>query len=296
LSVSYEVQYIEGEPEDVDEPTFSKDDSDEFSSQEDNSLKNKKSAISSNQHSKKDLIEYLSTDNMMFDENSTMTNEALNINSINLGSKKQRQNEMNNDNEDDLIDTIEKSTDVRRNKSYDYLSNDDETSNLETNTNFKNRFVKEVIGDLSSSDDEIGEDEYQDEGIEQKASQFDNNESNSNMESVLSNAKSKLLEGPDENQENDNDIMSYDDNSNNNLEEATYSNQDRKNELIDKLNKLLGEIQIIQEGGERREIEINPINNPVLKAHLSSRLNNLIEDENKKKKEIEQTQNLLAIN
>ncbi len=66
-----------------------------------------------------------------------------------------------------------------------------------------------------------------------------------------------------------------------------------KTELQSKLDKLMDELQKIKEERRKREIEINPINNPVLKAHLSSRLNNLIEEEKKKINEIEEIKTLL---
>lgn len=61
-----------------------------------------------------------------------------------------------------------------------------------------------------------------------------------------------------------------------------------KSELNNQLNKLLDELAKIQEERKRREKEIAPINNPVLKAHLSSRLRVLLDEENKKRNEIEE--------
>ena len=66
-----------------------------------------------------------------------------------------------------------------------------------------------------------------------------------------------------------------------------------KAELNSKLAKLMDELERIREERHKREIEIQPINNPVLKAHLSSRLNNLIEEENRKANEIEELKSLM---
>lgn len=66
-----------------------------------------------------------------------------------------------------------------------------------------------------------------------------------------------------------------------------------KQELNQKLTRLKEELHRIQEERRKREIEINPINNPVLKAHLSSRLNSLIDEENRKTKEIDDLTALL---
>ena len=73
----------------------------------------------------------------------------------------------------------------------------------------------------------------------------------------------------------------------------TSNIEDKNVELNAKLSKLMDELQRIQEERKRREIEINPINNPVLKAHLSSRLNNLIDDEKRKTEEINEIKFLL---
>ncbi len=61
-----------------------------------------------------------------------------------------------------------------------------------------------------------------------------------------------------------------------------------KSELNAKLGQLMGELQRIRDDRSKRENEIKNINNPVLKAHLTSRLNNLIEDENRKQSEIDE--------
>ncbi len=58
--------------------------------------------------------------------------------------------------------------------------------------------------------------------------------------------------------------------------------------LSDKLNGLMDELQKIQDDRKKLENEIKNINNPVLKAHLSSRLKNLIDEEERKQGEIDE--------
>lgn len=61
-----------------------------------------------------------------------------------------------------------------------------------------------------------------------------------------------------------------------------------KRNLSAKLLTLKDELQKIRDDREKRENEIKNINNPVLKKHLTSRLNNLIEEENRKQAEIDE--------
>lgn len=61
-----------------------------------------------------------------------------------------------------------------------------------------------------------------------------------------------------------------------------------KTNLSAKLLTLKDELQKIRDDREKRENEIKNINNPVLKKHLTSRLNNLIEEENRKQAEIDE--------
>lgn len=70
-------------------------------------------------------------------------------------------------------------------------------------------------------------------------------------------------------------------------------NKANKTEMNNKLANLIDELQKIKDDRETRENEIKNINNPVLKAHLTSRLNNLIEEENKKQSEIDEIKSLL---
>lgn len=80
--------------------------------------------------------------------------------------------------------------------------------------------------------------------------------------------------------------LNFSDLSSSDGEDATTSKDD-KSELNSKLSRLTDELQRIREDREKRESEIKNINNPVLKAHLTSRLNNLIEEENRKQSEID---------
>lgn len=66
------------------------------------------------------------------------------------------------------------------------------------------------------------------------------------------------------------------------------TNKVNRNELNAKLSVLMDELQRITEDREKREREIKNINNPVLKANFTTRLNNLIEDQNRKQSEIDE--------
>lgn len=70
--------------------------------------------------------------------------------------------------------------------------------------------------------------------------------------------------------------------------DSTTDNKSNQNELNDKLNKLMEELKKIRSDREKRENEIKNIPNPALKAHLTSGLNKLIEEENRKQSEIDE--------
>ena len=100
--------------------------------------------------SKKVHMEDNSVDNM--DENSTL---------IEMGSKKPSASGsgMVGNDEDTMASGDGRGTRSNLdNKNFDDLTNDEDASNLESSTNFKNKFVKEVIGDLSSSEDDDDDD------------------------------------------------------------------------------------------------------------------------------------------
>lgn len=127
---------------------------------------------------------------------------------------------------------------------------------------------------------------------EEKPTQSD--DSNSNLESVASKSKSNFNEFEEnaETMEGGEDTMDDDDEDDDENSRmfggAVTAGDKTKSELNNQLNKLLDELAKIQEERKRREIEIEPINNPVLKAHLSSRLRVLLDEENKKRNEIEE--------
>lgn len=162
MSVSFEVVYVEGEEpnmgEDDQEGERKKYDWDEDSmmSQDDNSSslmrRSKKpnaatsllaGGSSNTQNVKKDLIDDFSVDNL-FDENSTMT-EMGKKTSHGMDDTALTGGQLDRSNPD-------------RNKNDEDLSNDEDASNLESTVNIKNLFVKEVIGDLSSSDEDEDDD------------------------------------------------------------------------------------------------------------------------------------------
>ena len=60
-----------------------------------------------------------------------------------------------------------------------------------------------------------------------------------------------------------------------------------------KLAELEQELEKIREDRRKKENELNSIKNPVLKAQFTPGLNNLINEENKKLNEIEQTKFML---
>ena len=66
------------------------------------------------------------------------------------------------------------------------------------------------------------------------------------------------------------------------------TNKVNRSELNAKLTALMDELERITEDREKREREIKNINNPVLKANFTTRLNNLIEDQNRKQSEIDE--------
>lgn len=169
-------------------------------------------------------------------------------------------------------------------------SNLDATSNR---TNFKNIFVKEVLGDLSSSDEneeDDDDDEIDEEENDTKAKSATSGLFGADDDSIsnFEDAKTELnnygdsdvdkTKMEDEVEETDRDEASF----------MSPPQKDPKSELTSKLNTLMDELKKIQEERKRKEIEIQPINNPVLKNYLTSKLNNLIEEENKKQNEIEE--------
>lgn len=186
-----------------------------------------------------------------------------------------------------------------RTKNYEDETIDDEASNLESTSNFKSMFVKEVLGDLSSSDEEDDEDEEEEDQNEdeEKANNEQSDDSNSNMESVASKSKSNYneFEGEEENaaEEMDEDETMDDDENTNAGGDFSSQGRSKSDELNAKLNKLYGDLHRIQEERVKREDEIKHISNPGLKVRLSSRLNNLIDEENKTKNEIEELKSLM---
>ncbi len=76
--------------------------------------------------------------------------------------------------------------------------------------------------------------------------------------------------------------------SSNSMDVAKEQNNNFKTALNDKLNGLMHELKKIQDDRKKLENEIKNINNPVLKAHLSSRLKNLIDEEERKQGEIDE--------
>lgn len=347
--IDYEVAYVDAESAEFLEDDEVNDikSNDDYSSQDENTLnkslseqiKSKtkstgsseaKSSLKATQFKSKEIIDESNlssaADNDIYDDSSLMNPSHLksHTNYDDQENTTNTNNPSNNDYDDEDASNMSSSLAV----------------NKESRTTFKNLFVKQVIGDLSSSeedadnedekasnkddDDEINDDNDGVEDNESKISKIkdhigqNDEESESNLESaVVSKSKYSF------NDKNDNNefLMSAGDemdDSASNLNNKTGSNKkedienlslsstsssstassasnvsNNKQDLKQKLNKLMDELHRITEERKRREVEINPINNPVLKAHLSSRLNNLIEEENKKTNEINELKSLL---
>jgi transcription initiation factor TFIID subunit 7 len=324
VKIDYEVTYV-----DADSAEFLDDDdqvndliksNDEYSSQDENTIN--KSFLNEDQKSQKatasraekqpkpskggdnndkktsfkskEIIEESNMSSEMYDESSMMkSNQNYDENTTNNG--------YNDEDESNMSNVNEKSSN---------------TNNNNNRTNFKNLFVKQVIGDLSSSSDEDEDDrktknEDDDEDLDNKSKEIGQDESESNLEPVVM-PKTSLYDTNDNNEydEMDNQVSNNRNNKNDNNKDfedlsissssssssssATSNKSSDKNELKEKLNRLMDELDQIKGERKRREDEINAIPNPALRKHLQSRLNNLIEDENKKMDEIEELKSNLA--
>jgi transcription initiation factor TFIID subunit 7 len=245
---------------------------------------NKKTSFKS-----KEIIEESNMSSEMYDESSMMkSNPNYDENTTNNG--------FNDDEDSNMSNVNEKSSG---------------TSNNNNRTNFKNLFVKQVIGDLSSSSDEDDDDtktknEDDDEDLENKSKEIGQDESESNLEPVVipktsfndTNDNNEFDEMDDSESNNNNNKKDIEDlsisSTSSSSSSSTSSNKStNKNELKEKLNRLMDELDQIKSERKRREDEINAIPNPALRKHLQSRLNNLIEDENKKIDEIEELKSIL---
>lgn len=252
-----------------------------------------------------------------------------------------------------ISNAVTKSKNGQENKSIEQ-TNEDTIS--KSRTTFKNLFVDDVIGDLSSSSEEenentemnnsadkdLKEDDLSDEESEDEdTNDEENRKSKKATQHKQSDVKNELF-GDDSlsntsanqhNEDNDDDQLKEksapvnidedsmynldvkpasvskqneeltnadlsedmgDDNSLFTTSKTSISGEIKNAELNTKLNKLRDELQRIQEERKRKEIEINPINNPVLKARLTSLLNNLIEEERRKTEEIDEILSLLS--
>ncbi|RNA23347.1 transcription initiation factor TFIID subunit 7 [Brachionus plicatilis] len=170
-------------------------------------------------------------------------------------------------------------------------SND--ASNLDASSNrtsFKNIFVKEVLGDLSSSDENADEDddEEEDEENETKSKSIASRLFGADDDSISNFEDAKTDQNNYEESDVDKTKMDEDD-----VSLMSPPQNDPKSEIASKLNNLMEELNKIQEERRRKEIEIEPINNPVLKNYLTSKLNSLIEEENKKHIQVEELKKLL---
>ena len=235
----------------------------------------------------KEIIEESNMSSEMYDESSMMkSNQNYDENTTNNGYNDEDESNMSNINDKSL------------------------GTNNNNRTNFKNLFVKQVIGDISSSSEEDEDDaktknEDDDEDLENKSKEIGQDESDSNLEPTVipktsfndTNDNTEFDEMDDSesnnnNNNNNNNNKDIEDLSISSTSSSSSSNSSNKssdkNELKEKLNRLMEELDQIKSERKRREDEINAIPNPALRKHLQSRLNNLIEDENKKMDEIEE--------
>lgn len=297
VKVEYEVCYVEA---DLD------DDNDESKIVEKNEYD---SDFDENMDKDKSITEGFKSKSMI--EESNMSTEDVNDDTSSMPARKQTK--VKTTDQDDTSN-LNPSTTIN----FDDVSND--ASNLDGNnknknrTNFKNLFVKDVLGDLSSSEEENDEDEDDAEDDEEEEDDFDkrskasskpkiktvssglfgedsisnfddpkntdtnaqnefeNEESYSNIESTINKSKfndtNEIGMGDDEeDEETDNELtkkvnMETDDTSSNMLSKKSnyddgsmmspaQNENDKKAEMNAKLNKLMDELQRIQE--ERKE-------------------------------------------
>jgi transcription initiation factor TFIID subunit 7 len=340
IKVDYEVLYVEGDLDD-EENNMSKENVNQNEDDYDSSDMDETSKMASFKNSADKLNESSSQFKSKMEE-SNMSSD-IDDDSIMLKSAKSKRVQ-------NLDDTNLNAT------NFDDYSND--TSNLmSTNsdkkvnrTNFKNLFVKEVIGDLSSSSNESDQ-ERDGEKIKTtkstKTKVFTNEDSVTNFDDATSAADNnfdeyeegdgddeenykddnedesisvafeskKTNEGKNKNSSNNtkkvniNDMLGFEEDDDldsdeededdeeekksNNNEEDDDQDGDDKEEIRNQLGSLHEDLKRIQEDRKKREIEISSINNPVLKAHLTSRLNILIDEEGKKLAKIDELKALL---
>jgi TATA-binding protein-associated factor Taf7 len=158
--------------------------------------------------------------------------------------------------------------------------NDDEDSQfinestaMDVTSKSKSLFGDLDDDDLDDTEEDEDEEEEEEETVEQQQQQQQQQVQGQKADPVAKNLNLEydLSQSSDEEEEED----------------------EENSELNRTLQKLVGELSEIQDERKKREIEIQPINNPVLKAHLSSRLNKLIDDERKKMAEIDEIKSLL---
>jgi hypothetical protein len=172
----------------------------------------------------------------------------------------------------------------------------DEETDDEDNTNEVKASKANVKSELFGEDSLSNTSENQNDDDEQQPTKERNAPVNIDEDSMynLDAKPASVLKQDEARAEADLSEDMGDDNSLFTTSKTSISSEIKNAELNGKLNKLKDELQRIQEERKRKEIEINPINNPQLKALLTSRLNNLIEEERRKTEEIDEIKSLLS--
>lgn len=304
VKVDYEVVLVDGELEDENLDEENKNLLDDDSSQEDeNNQMNINTECSNTGYL--DSIQDNLTSNTTNPMGVTNTKVKKQIEESNMSSAM--------DDEDSIMITSK----VKLNDkptTFDEFSNDNSNFATTSSKPTNKYFVEEVIGDLSSSSDENDDDEDENKDSENDESKLDasatvHHNEESNFDDFANESKEKSSknidlhdantmdgEAADEDDDDDDEENKEKNNFPSSLSSSPSSNKSAANnkaEMRNKLAQLEDELKRIKEERRKREIEISSINNPVLKKHLSSRLNNLIDDESKKTNEIEELKSLL---
>lgn len=193
IKIDYEVLYVEGDPEDDDDDkkdnSTNNDDDYDDSSQEENTIMHNPNDASKSEMENDHTIDNSTINNL----NTTAT--AIDSNpptSTNNKSKSKSKSIIEDSNMSSAQEYIDESSSIMapplsksdKNAKIDEindeftndnsnLNEDSKTSDTKNRTNFKNLFVKQVIGDLSSSSDDLDgdnedEDDYDDEKTDKK--------------------------------------------------------------------------------------------------------------------------------
>lgn len=174
----------------------------------------------------------------------------------------------------------------RSTRNYDDDEDDEEDENSRVAASkTKELTTKSLFGESDENDSDAPESE---EDEDEEVDTFDEDDDDKTRGSEISKPRTSQTTA---NLAYDLSLSSSD--HNNTELEASQQQQQADDHLTESLNKLMNELAKIQEDRKKREIDVQAINNPVLKARLSSTLNNLIEEENRKLDEIAQVKSMM---